>query len=234
MVLAKIFAENRYLAVLDPELRHDASVHVPSPAGRFVVNARHKGNEKTRVARAWERVSGVPLEVDPTRYEGPMVEKSDANATHDGRVVQGPIGPEAVAARKVYQRLIDNTDGDEVIDLRVPLLDGSIPLLYVKRRALACRFSNQNASVVIREPDEVFSIDEQSRLARFADAMGLDFCEVDVLRDNASGMIWAVDITNGPAGPRPGPPNGLPKDEARRAVVRLARTFDEMIERVAT
>lgn len=225
MVLGKIFAANRYRPVLDPKAPHDASVHVASPRGRYVVNGAHEGNEKTRVANAWEAASGVPLAVDPLTYDGEMVEKSDKNATHDGRVLKGPISPENVEDGKVYQRLIDNSDGAEVVDLRISIHGDRIPFVYLKRRPLNDRFSNTNRTVSMAETDEIFSAEEQAMLVRFGKSVGLDFGEADVLRDNASGQIWVVDSTNGPSGP----PNGLSAGDARRALARLAEAFDEML-----
>ena len=222
MLLSKIFAVNGYRPVFDSGSPHDFSVGVRSHTGRPFLNSRHRGNQKTRVAGAWAEAAGYPLAVDPLTYDGPMVEKSDANATHDGRVVHGPIQATDVRPGKVYQALIDNSDGDEVVDLRAVLYGGRVPLVYEKRRPVSDRFSNTNTSVAIREPDDVFSADELDALGRFAHAVGIDYGEADVLRDNASGRIYVVDSTNGPAGP----PNGLSASDARAAVHRLAAAFD--------
>ena len=222
MLLSKIFAVNGYRPVFDSGSPHDFSIGVRSHNGRPFLNSRHRGNQKTRVAGAWAEAAGYPLEVDPLTYDGPMVEKSDANATHDGRVVHGPIQATDVRPGKVYQALIDNTDGDEVVDLRAVLFGGRVPLVYEKRRPVSDRFSNTNTSVVIQEPSDVFSADELDALGRFAHAVGIDYGEADVLRDNASGRIYVVDSTNGPAGP----PNGLSASDARTAVHRLAAAFD--------
>ena len=226
MVMAKIFAINGYRPVFDPDRPHDFSMRLPSPSGRPILNARWTSNQKARVAEAWAASASYDLAVDPVTYEGPMVEKSDANATHDGRVVNGPLRPSELVAGKVYQRLIDNSDGDEVIDLRAPLYAGRIPFVYAKRRPIHDRFSNKNSSVEIRETSEVFSEAEQGVLARYAWEAGLDYGEADVLRDNASGLIYVVDSTQGPSGP----PNGLPPGQAREALLRLAAAFDRVVE----
>ncbi len=225
MLLTKIFAANGYRPVFDPGRPYDVSVHVPTGDDRPTFNGRHQDNQKSRVAEAWARAAGYPLAVDPVAYSGRMVEKSEANATHDGRVVDGPIGADEIQAGKVYQALIDNSDGDEVVDLRVALYSGDVPLVYVKRRPISDRFSNTNSSVAVGDPSDLFSNEELQALSRFAWAVGLDFGEADVLRDNTSGRIYVVDATNGPAGP----PNGLPPAAAREAVARLAAAFDAAV-----
>ena len=132
----------------------------------------------------------------------------------------------------MYQRLVKNTEekaGDEVaIDLRTPLYNGSVPLVYLKRRPVNERFQNKNLSVEILSKEQAFSTDELHRLAEFARAIGLDYGELDVLRDRESQLLYVVDVANTPAGP----PNGLPASEARRAVEILSKEFDKLCEDV--
>jgi hypothetical protein len=56
--------------------------------------------------------------------------------------------------------------------------------------------------VAVRRPDDVLSASEQEQLLHFAEAIGLDYGELDVVRDNASGLIYAVDANRTPIRPR--------------------------------
>ncbi len=226
MLLSKIFAQNGYRAVSNFQANHECSIDLWSRKSNFTVNYRHVDNSKSLVARQWQEASGQKLEVDPTAYEGRMVEKSNQNATHDGRIIDGPISGKKVREGSVYQVLIDNTDGNEVLDLRIAFHGHRIPLVYLKRRAINNRFSNDNTSVEIEEADSLFSLQEQKTLISFAHMAGLDFGEADVLRDRVTGKIWIVDSTDGPAGP----PNGLKPLQARRAVRKLSAAFEMMLE----
>ena len=226
MLLSRIFAQNGYRAVSDFRAYHECSVALWSRTSPFVVNARHVDNTKRLVARQWKEASGRNVEVNPTVYTGRMVEKSDRNATHDGRVLDGPIAADEVKQDRVYQVLIDNTDGEHVLDLRVTFHGDRIPLVYLKRRPTSTRFSNENSSVEIAETGSLFSVEEQRTLLRFARNAGLDYGEADVLRDKTTGEIWVVDSTESPAGP----PNGLKPAGAREAVRRLSAAFDQMLE----
>ena len=67
-----------------------------------------------------------------------MVVKSEENATHDGRIIRGPIRERRPGF--VYQRLVDNRVGDHFVDLRPVILDGRIVLIYEKRREMDARF----------------------------------------------------------------------------------------------
>ena len=51
--------------------------------------------------------------------------------------------------------------------------------------------------------------------------MGADWAELDVLRDNASGMIFVVDVNSTAFGP----PNHLPPDETVRAQQLMLPSF---------
>ena len=200
---------------------------IPLPMA-FIVNSRTSDVSKHHVESAFRQVFGYDLAVDPTTYEGPMVEKSDENARHDGHVIHGPIAPSAVDPMRVYQRVIRNRSPHDgmVLDHRVPIHAGMIPLVYLKHRPIETRFANTNSLVQLAEPEDVFTAEERGRLIRFADVLGIDYGEFDVLRDD-DGRLYVVDVANTPAGP----PNGLPEADARRALNRLAASFAYLVER---
>ena len=60
-------------------------------------------------------------------------------------------------------------------------------------------------------------------MLRFARALGIDYGELDILRDRDDGRIYIVDVNNTPFGP----PNHLPWSDSRRAVRRLAHAVSE-------
>jgi len=226
-VLFHLCALNGYALGFDPRAPYDLGVHFTEagpcalPPQPPVLNRHCRDISKGHVASIFEQVFGRALSVDPTRHAGPMLCKSQRNYTHDGVVLQGPIPPEAVRTDCVYQRFIEAEDEANAIDLRTPIYGGRIPLVYLKRRPLgADRFAKVTATSW-HEPAAVFSPQEQAELARFAAAMGLDYGELDVLRDRRSGDIYVVDVANTPAGP----PASLGPDQARAAVTRLAEAF---------
>lgn len=174
----------------------DSTIAEPAPAA---LNGLCVDISKTRVATAFQEVFGYGLSVDPSVHDGLIVEKSDVNAAHDAQVVRGPI-----EAREghVYQRLIDNTvDGDLVEDLRPCVVGDSIAFVYRKRRPLTQRFANVNVAIDVVDAADVFTPDEVGNLVQLAKAIHLDVGELDVLRDNASNLIYVVDAANTPHSP---------------------------------
>jgi hypothetical protein len=232
-VLAKLCALQGYACTNDAQVQFDFAWHFEDatqssaslPAGldpRQTVNGLCLNISKRRVAQVFDEVFGYSLAIDPTTYSGPATVKSDRNALHDGRTIQCPIPSAAVRSDCVYQRLIDNETGfGTVTDLRTVIHGGRIPLVYRKFRSLETRYTNTNDRVELCEPKEVFTEDERGTLLRFANGLGLDFGEVDVLRDRTSGKIYVVDANNTPMGP----PNGLTSGDSARALRVLLESF---------
>lgn len=191
-------------------------------AGARLINFTCNDISKSRIAAAFEKASGDTLSVDPLTFKGRMVEKSEANAAHDGRVIEGPL-PGAVPG-KVYQRLIDNEiPGGLVEDLRCCLVGGTPIVVFRKRRPLERRFLNENVQVLLDEPRACYSADEIRVIERFAAEIGLDWGGVDVLRDRQTGRIFIVDANKTDMGP----PVALKLGSKLRATRRMARAFAE-------
>ena len=192
-----------------------------------VINRSCTDVSKTHVQNTFSRIFGYELAVNPTSYKGPMVEKSDENYRHDGKIITGPIEPSSVQDGCVYQRAVSNEDGQgHIVDFRVPIYDGHIPLVYTKLRPLDNRFGTEVVHAEISEPNDVFSEDERSHVSLFAEKMGVDYAEMDILRDNKDGRIYVVDVNNTPAGPA----KGLSPHGKIVAMNRLSRAFEHLIE----
>ena len=192
-----------------------------------ILNGRNNDISKTKVAEIFSEVFDYSLGVDPENFQGRIVVKSDLNALHKGDVVQGPLSADVINAEMVYQKEIDNRTGDGLIlDYRVPVHGDKIPLVYLKYRPIESRFSNTNNFVEMKETHEIFSEEEINRIIVFAEKMGIDFGEFDILRDK-DGKIYIVDVNSSPWGP----PNGLPENDQKKAVEILSRSFKALIEK---
>lgn len=231
-ILFKLCAWNGYEIVRSPTDDYDLAFHFCRggacglPPDRRVLNRACEDISKRHVAAVFAQTFGYGLSVDPTTYDGELVCKSNANATHDGAVLRGPLPARALDPSRVYQRLVRAEERDEAIDLRTPIYAGQVPLVYEKRRPLARRFAAKNTSVRVREAEEVYTTEELALLGRFAQAMGLDFGELDVLRDRQDGRIYVVDVANTPGGP----PFNIPPAEAGKAMRRLGAAFHALVE----
>lgn len=186
-----------------------------------VVNGACRDISKANVSRHFTAAFGYSCDVDPLTYSGPCVEKSNLNALHDGRIVVGPAA--AVRAGSVYQRVINNVvPGDLVEDIRVPVINGTVPFAYLKYRPVAARFdSNKSRAIRLCAAGDVLSAEEIRTIGKFTRSIGLDYGELDVLRDRDDGRIYIVDANKTPAGPS----HRLRQADFRRAVSMLAAAF---------
>jgi hypothetical protein len=193
---------------------------LPTPT----LNVRCLDISKSKVDRIWAEVSGRSLSVDPLTTPGPMVVKSEENATHDGRIILGPIQERQPGF--VYQRLVDNRVGNDFVILRPVVLDGRIVFTYHKRRPADDRFASRDipARTRIGEPD-VISVEEENAILDLAARIGLDYGEIEVLRD-ADGAIDVVDVNKTPWWPK-----GLSEAELKAVDELMAEAFDDLISR---
>ena len=185
---------------------------------------------KTVMGRINRDVFGYDLDIDPLEFMGRAVCKSDDNATHDGRIMDCPIKKSDLQTGVVYNVLVDNTDGDFVVDLRVIYIKGLVDFFYEKRRPLGERFSNTNSIVSMRELRDEFSDSEVRAIEKFCVLLGADYGELDVLRDKKTRRVYIVDFAKTPFGP----PNGLPKAMIAEAVERMGIAFVENVLRANT
>ncbi|MGF9764980.1 hypothetical protein AAII07_59015 [Microvirga sp. 0TCS3.31] len=187
--------------------------------GLRCLNSGCRDISKEAVNRTFEVVFGYGFHVDPETHAGMLVDKADENFAHDGRIVQGPLVP---APGRVYQRVIDNhVDKRTVMDIRTPVIGNTIPFVYLKYRPTENRFGNRNTRVERCPTQDMFSAEEVSRIISFSRAMGLDYGELDILRDRTDGRIYIVDVNKTASGP----PNHLPLSEGRRAMRELGEVF---------
>jgi hypothetical protein len=189
-------------------------------ARRPVLNFGSRNIGKRRVDRAFREVFGYGTLLDPRTHDGPCVQKSNLNAQHDGIVLRCPR--RTVDRRFVYQRLIENVAGGRAIDIRTTVVGHAVPLAYIVTRRLATRFGD---AVDVRpvEPRDVYSIDEMTAIRRFCSAMGLDYAELDVLRDRRDGRLFIVD-----ANPTPWWQDGLSPRGRQAAIARIGTAFERL------
>ena len=162
------------------------------------INGRCVDISKIKVAALQMKIFGYSPDVDPTICSERMVVKSNINARHDGRIVQGPVrDPEK---DMVYQRVIRNYVGNMVEELRVPIINNRIPFVYIKLRPVDKRFSRYNASTRLVDTQEVMSDVEVEKMLAFIREIGLDWGEIDALRDREDGKLYIIDANTTPFG----------------------------------
>lgn len=170
------------------------SEDLPLNASVLTLNQQATDITKAHVGRVFETVFGYPVSVDPFQHDGPMVEKSDENGVHDGRIVEGPLT--TVEPGLTYQRLADSLVRPGVTeDLRCVCVKGDIIVVFRKEKSLSKRFAASYLQTTCHEAQDFFADEELDTIALFCQRIGLDFGSLDVLRDHAGdGRIYVVDV----------------------------------------
>ncbi|MBE0638732.1 MAG: hypothetical protein IH598_09435 [Bacteroidales bacterium] len=238
-VLHKAFRYLNFNITNNPEKIHSVAIFwydwtFSEPDGKVlelaktkkVVNLHCNDISKSYVDEVFNKIFGYSSLVDCTNYTGLMVKKNEINAVHDGEIVQGPVAREQGF---VYQKLINNVVGGKfVADMRVPVIGGKIPLVFVKYKTLETRFGlfkrfhHRLKNAEVHPPDKLFSADEIEKIILFCNEFGLDYGEVDVLRDLDDGRIYLIDVNNTPTGPP-----YLDKKAKKEALQAMASAFAE-------
>lgn len=196
----------------------------PPTAPPFVaqrsINTRCVDIRKSTVEAASIAAFGYGLAVDPRTYVGPYVRKSEDNGAHDGTLVEGPREPEPGF---IYQRLVDNVvDGDWTEVLRVPVVGRRIPFIYLNYRGIGERFTRLDHQE-LRSTASLLTGQEIERILAFCELIGLEFGDLDVLRDGRDGQLHVVDANKTPANA----PAHISFRLGARASRLLARAFDQ-------
>ncbi|MCP5004998.1 MAG: hypothetical protein GY941_13855 [Planctomycetes bacterium] len=183
---------------------------------------------KERVASVFQEAFGYSVSIDPLEYSGKCVMKTNWNALHLGKIVECPVDTQQDGF--VYEKIIRNeVENGLVEDIRVLIFGDIIPFVYLKRRPIEKRFLDRdqaNKSALIAEVDDLLSKEEVRKILCFSKRLGLDYCEIDVLRDRDDGRIYIVDANCCPAGP----PFPISKSEEKTAIIRLAGIFNKAFQ----
>ncbi len=223
-ILYRVFHELGWRITNDPDARADIRMRFKDSTVWYaddilaslrekhpVLNARCEDIGKSAVDDAQYRAFGYRARIDPRTHNGACVRKSEENAVHDGALISCPCEPET---GYLYQRYIQTApEGELPVDMRVSVFCGDIALIMKRYHAKDDPF-NLTIEEEMLSLDTALSEDERGRIIRLCGDMGLDYGELDVLRDIHDGKLYVVDVNNTPAGPI-GPVYSDPAELAR-------------------
>ncbi len=164
-----------------------------------VINARCTDIRKSTVDAAQEVAFGYSLSIDPTRYAGSIVRKSETNGAHDGCVLHGPVSQ--VEPGYVYQRFVSYPTPTGFAEWRVYIVGSAPVMTSVSYRSDGNRFAAKSDSCAPMSIENAFSADERARMQTFCQRMHLDFGVLDVLRDASDGRVYVSDCNPTACGP---------------------------------
>lgn len=192
----------------------------PAPPG--ALNGGCIDIRKSTVDRVHREVFGYGAGIDPFTFAGPIVEKSEENAAHDGVVRAGPLSE--TRPGKVYQRLLSNQRDGMLEELRIAIVLGTIPHVVVCWKQADVRFERLANRAGLFEPSKVLSAAEMDQIAAFCGVLGLDCGELDAIRDPADGRLYILDANKTPIGPA----RALPLPQIITSLALIGRALDRL------
>jgi hypothetical protein len=176
---------------------HDPDLRTLSRSHR-IINYGSTDISKRRIQLLFNQVFGYPLAVDPLRYKGQIVEKPDKNGCHSGVILDGPV--KSVKRDKVYERYVESTQKGLHVAYRLTYFGGvAMPDVNISRRPLNDIFGRLQVDAENVKANDVFTVEEQSQIRDLCNLLGVDFGEIDALRD-ADGRLYVVDVNDTPQG----------------------------------
>jgi len=183
---------NGYEVVSDPKEPHDKAIWWCYDTFRKLdetareLNLINRGGHdasKRKVERVMKEVFGYNALI----HDGEVYIKSDLQGVHEGEVKDGLIC-----------KLIDDEVNNLHVNYRVYVFGDKISLIWVSRKEKENRFKGNSKSVyntATKDIGKFFSDEEQAKIIEFMQVYGLDFSELDILRDK-TGKIYIVDQNN--------------------------------------
>lgn len=177
--------------------------------GVYVVNSRLLNIKKDYLDDVFTEVFGYSLRLDPTTHRGMAVKKSTQNAIHAGHLIQCPIKPHQIDTTprfsasgephyRQYQKFIDTRIApDRIRDYRVVVMGCEPVYLFEKHIDSTCLFHVDRGKYMNtfghKDLRNHFSEDEIDNIWRWLVRTKSDFTEIDILRDNSTGLIYITD-----------------------------------------
>jgi len=184
----------------------------------FQINNSAFDISKHHIDLIHQDIFGYSTLIDPKTFSGKGVKKSDLNAQHDGVIIQFPITE--IENEKIYQIIIDNQENNLFVDYRVCVIADEIPVVYKKYKSEQKRFTNEVLKAELVSTD-CLPIALQKNIIQLCQKVGCNFCELDVLKDNETGLWFVIDVNKTPYGP----PAVLAKKDKEKSVEILADCF---------
>ena len=167
---------------------------------RPVINLQCHTADKIHVELVFEAIFGRTSLVELGEHIGFCVKKSLEQAVHDGEIVPIPEDPEEGF---IYQKLIDTRCAEDLMyDIRVPVIGGVIPLAWRKFRTMDNTFGQAHGKMsrvmLHADVDDILTESEQLQIIEYCALFPVEYCELDILRNNSDGLIYIVDMNNTP------------------------------------
>lgn len=159
-----------------------------------VYNLNCNNTRKSHVAKIHKKVFGYNADIE-NNYRGRVFRKSELQYQRDEEILPA-IGTNP---DYYYMKYIDTFEkGMGYVHHRVPYFDGEIPIVIKVGKRHPYKRKRSTNKHQIGKPGEFFKQYELRLIKKFCKKIGLDYGELDVLRDIKTKKIFVVDVNDKP------------------------------------
>lgn len=180
---------------------------------------------KEKIAEIFRQTFQYEVATNPQNHSGYCVKKSNYNSWHDGEIIECPIASKKLGF--AYQKLLHNlSDSKYHQDYRVPVVCDYIPFVSPRFHDKNDRF-NKVVWAEYKPTEDIFSKEEVRCILQFCRILGLDYGELDIIRDNFDARIYIVDANHTPCFPSR---KITSKDDRMRMIEANAKALNTILE----
>lgn len=183
----------------------DATYYIPDRPlwslmqSHSVVNMNCNDISKKNVDRIFFDVFGYSQNVDPTKYSGLCIKKNNLNSRKPVEIILCPV--ESMDCDYVYQMLLTNVSVDGfVVEMRAPIILNELPFVKLYCRNSDERLTGRCMRREIVRTSNVISDAELEKILKFCRVLGLEYGEIDMIRNDADSLLYILDANNTPSG----------------------------------
>jgi hypothetical protein len=159
-----------------------------------IINLSVDDVSKSKVDAVFTSIFKYSSRVDIFQYFGYAIRKSENQAAHDGEIISLPYRQQP---GYFYQKLLDSrTNFTTTQDLRLVFFKDEIPFGFLKYRPVASPIKDLSAVTYVSNPMDFISAQEYNQVVNFCHSFGLEFGEIDLVRNNSDGLLYILDVNN--------------------------------------
>ena len=155
-----------------------------------VINLRCNDVSKSNVTKIYQEVFKNTLEINPEKYTGRAVAKKDeGQGDKSGKIVNCPCKNERGWH---YQKLLQDIHTGRIQEYRVFIV-GRIVAVNKKIKKIGNRFHTIVEKNEYKQINDVFTDNEVKKINEFCEKIGVEYAELDLLRDKE---LYIIDVNN--------------------------------------
>ncbi len=155
-----------------------------------VINLRCNDVSKSNVTKVYQEVFKNTLEINPEKYTARAVAKrNEGQGDKSGKIVNCPCKNEKGWH---YQKLLQDIHIGRIQEYRVFIV-GGIVVVNIKQKKIKNRFHTIVEKNEYCSLNDSFSIEEITKINKFCKKIGVEYAELDLLRDKE---LYIIDVNN--------------------------------------